>query len=137
VSEVIFRNRIAAGGRTVLDYTVKRTGITETPVALVLRCLHYRAGRTEACGPEREGALYFDRWGRIVDRAPMTPHTSARRLQDLYAWAVREDLAHQAGSGDRPLLREVEPCIGGFFRGEEGIARVHRFPGKDVVHREV
>lgn len=137
MSDIIFKNEIFDFENTFLEYTVKWTGITDTPTAIVLRCLYYSAGRYWECSQEYNGALYFDEQGRIVDLAPLTPATSTRRLQELYAESIREDLSHQYLDDGSNALQWIYPLVSGFFLGEKGIARVQYFPEMSIVHNEI
>ncbi len=128
---VVFSNQVRVRDKALLKYSVKYTGITDTPVAMTLRYIPVENGE------EWESTLYFDAQGRIVDRAPMVPGISARGLQDGYAQIVYQDLGRHCEKDGTPVREQVYPLVSGFFQGESGIARVQYFPDLTVVHSEV
>jgi hypothetical protein len=110
-------------------YKVEKTGLSATPVSLTIQC--YSKGKDDAETPINDlscdSTLYFDREGKIVDRAPMRPWTTARKMQDRYADKL---LSRMRGVVDRPEMKYVIKGIEGFFQGEEGIKRT------DTRHRK-
>lgn len=126
------KGRVYIGEGIHARYQVEETGISATPMSLTIKC-HTR----DQEGNERplndlsyDSTLYFDREGKVVDRAPMRAWTTTRKMQDRYADKL---LSRMNGVVNRPEMSSIIEGISGFFEGEEGIKRRIEFKGKKSV----
>jgi len=100
-------------------YSVSETGITSTPMSLTIEC--FDGSGTPINDSAYSSTLYFDRDGKVVDRAPMRTWTTTRQMQERYAGKLNSRMRGVVG---KPEMTAILRGIDGFFKGEDGIKRI-------------